>query len=179
MKRFLLILCFFASLNIYANPNTQSSIITENIRGIRLQFFNDGSAFLSSNPQRIATLKKIIHTAEALTGTPYRAGGNSPETGFDCSGFVRYVFDEAANIRLPASARNIANVGFDIKKEALAPGDLIFFNTLKLPFTHVAIYLGNQAFIHAPSAGSVVRLDSLESAYWSQHFNGAKRIALD
>jgi len=180
MKFFLSLLSTSFFLTFFSCANAQeSAILTENIRAIPLQFLDNGEALSPDNPQRIASIKKITDAAKQLSGTPYRAGGVSPKMGFDCSGFVRYVFNEAANIHLPNNARQIAKIGIEVKKEALQPGDLLFFNTLKLPFTHVAIYVGDNQFIHAPSAGSVVRLDNLESAYWTQHYNGAKRIAVD
>lgn len=180
MKLFLALLStfFFLTSFAFASPQ-QRAIFTENIRGIPLQFLDNSEALSPDNPQRIASIKKITDAAKQLSGTPYRAGGSSPEMGFDCSGFVRYVFNEVANIQLPKNARQIAKIGIDVKKDALQPGDLLFFNTLKLPFTHVAIYVGDQQFIHAPSPGGVVRLDHLQSTYWAQHFNGAKRIAVD
>jgi len=179
--KFLLFLlsAYFLQISLVQANTQQQGILTENIRGIPLQFLDHGEALSPDNAQRLASIQKITDTAKQLSGTPYRSGGTRPETGFDCSGFVRYVFNEVANIRLPNNVRQIAKVGIEVKKEALQPGDLLFFNTLKLPFTHVGIYVGDQQFIHAPSPGGVVRLDHLESTYWAKHFNGAKRIAID
>ncbi len=118
----------------------------------------------------------VLLSALSLSGTPYKFGGNSPETGFDCSGFVRYVFSQAANMTLPHGARAISQLGKAIPLEQLQPGDLVFFNTLKNAFSHVGIYLGEGRFIHAPSNGGGVHIVSMNDAYWSKRFNGARRL---
>ena len=120
--------------------------------------------------------QEVLINALSLTGIKYRYGGKSPDSGFDCSGFVRYVFQQATNLTLPPTARAISQMGKTIAKDDLQPGDLVFFNTLKRTFSHVGIYLGNNRFIHSPSAGGVVRVDSLNTDYWAVHYNGAKRV---
>jgi cell wall-associated NlpC family hydrolase len=120
--------------------------------------------------------QEILINAMSLTGIKYRYGGNSPNTGFDCSGFVRYVFSQAANLSLPPTARAISQIGKTVKKDELQPGDLVFFNTLKSAFSHVGIYLGNNKFIHAPRTGGEVRVDSMQNSYWQSHYNGAQRL---
>lgn len=120
--------------------------------------------------------QEIMINALSLTGIKYKYGGNSPETGFDCSGFVRYVFSQAANLSLPPTARAISQIGKTVKKEELQPGDLVFFNTLKSAFSHVGIYLGDHKFIHAPHAGSTVRVEDMQASYWQKRFNGAQRL---
>jgi len=120
--------------------------------------------------------QEVLIQSLSLTGIRYKYGGNTPETGFDCSGFVRYVFHQAAQITLPPSARSISQLGKTVKKEELKPGDLVFFNTLKAAFSHVGIYMGDNKFIHAPRAGAQVRVESMNTTYWSSRFNGAKRI---
>lgn len=123
-----------------------------------------------------STAQEIMMNALNLTGIKYRYGGTSPETGFDCSGFVRYVFGEAASIALPHNARAISQIGKIISTEELQPGDLVFFNTMKSAFSHVGIYMGNNRFIHAPSSGGGVHIVDMDSAYWSKRFDGARRI---
>ncbi len=123
-----------------------------------------------------STVQEIMMIALSLTGIKYRYGGTSPETGFDCSGFVRYVFGEAASIALPHNARSISQVGKMISTEELQPGDLVFFNTMKSAFSHVGIYMGNNRFIHAPSSGGGVHIVDMDSAYWAKRFDGARRI---
>jgi cell wall-associated NlpC family hydrolase len=118
----------------------------------------------------------IIDKAYELTGVKYKLGGSKPETGFDCSQFVKYVFEQALNLSLPPSARSLSKVGESIKFEDLQPGDLVFFNTRKSKFSHVGIYVGNYEFIHAPRTGKTIRVESLTKNYWLKRFNGATRV---
>lgn len=120
--------------------------------------------------------REVLINALSLTGIKYARGGNTPETGFDCSGFVRYVFKQAASLTLPHSALAISQLGKTVPKTDLQPGDLVFFNTLRNTFSHVGIYLGNNRFIHSPSAGGKVRVDNMQEGYWSTRFSGAQRI---
>lgn len=119
---------------------------------------------------------EVLVNALSLTGIQYKYGGNSPETGFDCSGFVRYVFKQAASLTLPHSSLAISQIGKTVPKNELQPGDLVFFNTLKSTFSHVGIYLGNNRFIHSPSKGGQVRVESMQDGYWAKRFNGAQRV---
>ena len=121
-------------------------------------------------------VQDVLMSALSLSGTPYKFGGNSPETGFDCSGFVRYVFSQAVNLTLPHGARAISQLGKSIPVEQLQPGDLVFFNTLKQAFSHVGIYLGDGRFIHAPSSGGGVHIVNMNDTYWAKRFNGARRL---
>lgn len=123
-----------------------------------------------------SSAQEILINALSLTGIKYKYGGNSPETGFDCSGFVRYVFQQAANLTLPHGARALSQLGQTVPVDQLKPGDLVFFNTLKSAFSHVGIYLGNNRFIHAPSSGGGIHVVNMSDEYWSKRFNGARRI---
>ncbi len=123
--------------------------------------------------------EEVIINALGLIGIEYKQGGSTPETGFDCSGFVSYVFKQAANISLPHGARAMSQLGQQVAPSELKPGDLVFFNTLKKTFSHVGIYLGNNKFIHAPSAGKVVRVENMDSSYWNSRFNGAVRVTAE
>lgn len=123
-----------------------------------------------------ATAQEIMISALSLTGVRYKYGGSSPATGFDCSGFVRYVFLQAASLTLPHGARELSKLGEAVPIEQLEPGDLVFFNTLKTAFSHVGIYLGNHRFIHAPSSGGGIHVVNMQDAYWAKRFNGARRI---
>lgn len=114
--------------------------------------------------------------AMSLIGIHYQRGGNSPEHGLDCSGLVRYVFKEAWGAELPRTSAEISKMGENIDKQDLQPGDLVFFNTLKHTFSHVGIYLGDNKFIHSPSAGGSVRIESMDLSYWKARFNGARRL---
>jgi cell wall-associated NlpC family hydrolase len=114
--------------------------------------------------------------ALGLIGVGYRFGGNSPETGLDCSGLVRHVFQEVTGVSLPRTSREMSALGAKVSIADLKPGDLVFFNTRRFAFSHVGIYLGDNRFVHAPSRGSDVRIASLEQSYWQKHFNGARRV---
>lgn len=115
--------------------------------------------------------------ALSLIGTPYRFGGSKPEKGMDCSGFVRHVYKESAQIDLPRTAGGMSKTGEQVAEADLEPGDLVFFNTRKKPFSHVGIYAGNGEFIHASSQRSKqVTISRLRDTYWSSRFNGARRV---
>lgn len=116
--------------------------------------------------------------AMAFTGVNYRYGGNSPETGMDCSGFVGYVFREAFDISLPRTSAEIEQAGMPIDASDLLPGDLVFFNTLGAAYSHVGIYLGNNRFIHSPRAGAQIRIENMQLPYWTRRFDGARRIGI-
>ena len=116
--------------------------------------------------------------ARSLIGAPYKYGGNSPDSGFDCSGFVSHVFSHALDISLPRSTGEISTVGKAVRSNDLRTGDLVFFNTLHSRFSHVGIYLGGYLFIHAPSSGGRVRVENMLEDYWRRNYNGARRITL-
>lgn len=117
-------------------------------------------------------------TARALQyiGVPYRFGGNSPQSGFDCSGLVNHVYRETLGIILPRTSRQLATVGVAVGAEDLRPGDLVFFNTRGAPHSHVGIYLGDSRFIHAPRARTLVRIDRLDDPGYRERFEGARRL---
>jgi cell wall-associated NlpC family hydrolase len=114
--------------------------------------------------------------ALGLIGVDYRYGGETPESGVDCSGLVRYVFQQVTGVTLPRTSKELSRLGNNVASADLAPGDLVFFNTRRLPFSHVGIYLGDNRFIHAPSTGSEVEISRLSETYWQKHFNGARRL---
>jgi cell wall-associated NlpC family hydrolase len=118
----------------------------------------------------------LTEKAMDLLGIRYKRGGNTPENGLDCSGFVRYVFKDAVGADLPRTSAEISKVGEKIDQKDLQPGDLVFYNTLKRGFSHVGIYLGDNKFIHSPASGGQVRIESMDIAYWKKRFNGARRI---
>lgn len=130
----------------------------------------------SKSPSWSSTAQEIILHAISQTGVKYKYGGITPDSGFDCSGFVRYVFQQAANLTLPHGARAISQVGTKISKDELQPGDLVFFNTLRSVTSHVGIYVGNNRFIHSPSAGGTISVTDMNDAYWSKRFTGARHI---
>jgi len=118
-----------------------------------------------------------LHALSAL-GAPYAEGGASPESGFDCSGLVAYVFRRASRLELPRTTLELSRVGSRVPPDDLQPGDLVFFDTQRRAYSHVGIYLGGQRFIHAPSTGGAVRIDDLRFDYWIRRFNGARRLTL-
>jgi len=114
--------------------------------------------------------------ALGLIGVDYKFGGNTPASGLDCSGLVRYVFQEVTGVTLPRTAKEMSGLGAKVGQAELKPGDLVFFNTRRFQFSHVGIYLGDNRFIHAPSAGSEVEISRLSESYWQKHFDGARRL---
>src|SRR5512139_4010010 len=118
----------------------------------------------------------IVVQALSLLGTPYRFGGSSPDIGFDCSGLVRHVFASVLDRDLPRRAEEISTVGHPVSRTDLQPGDLVFFDTLRRAFSHVAIYIGEGRFVHAPARNGRVRIEGLDDRYWSARFNGARRV---
>jgi cell wall-associated NlpC family hydrolase len=114
--------------------------------------------------------------ALSLSDTPYRYGGNTPESGFDCSGFVRHVFKHTLNMSLPRTSHEISRLGEAQKSTRLQPGDLVFYNTLRKSYSHVGIYLGEGKFVHSPRAGSSVRVENMNEEYWTSRYNGARRL---
>lgn len=120
---------------------------------------------------------KPLLKALSMIGTPYKYGGKDPEKGVDCSGFVKLVYKESADISLPRTAKQMSATGEEVEEEKLKPGDLVFFNTRKKPFSHVGIYAGNGEFVHASSSRSKeVTVSRMNSRYWSNRFNGARRV---
>lgn len=121
-------------------------------------------------------VQATLDEALELLGIRYKRGGSSPETGFDCSGFVRHVFSESLGLSLPHNAAAISQAGERVEKKELQPGDLVFFNTMRRAFSHVGIYLGDNQFVHAPRSGARVRIEDMGDRYWSRRYNGARRI---
>ena len=132
---------------------------------------------LQSMGQSVATnTSTVINTAMGMIGIPYRFGGTSAETGFDCSGFVRAIYQDTMGHLLPRKADDQAKATQKIDKKELKPGDLVFFNTMRRTFSHVGIYVGDGQFIHSPSKGKSVRVENMNTSYWAKRFNGARRV---
>jgi cell wall-associated NlpC family hydrolase len=117
----------------------------------------------------------VAHAYQAV-GIRYRYGGNSPSTGFDCSGLIAHVFEQSLGLALPHNARAQSSLGVRVSLSALVPGDLVFYNTRRSPYSHVGIYVGDDKFIHAPKPGSAVRVESMKTAYWMKRYNGSRRL---
>lgn len=124
----------------------------------------------------LATAERLSGFALGLIGVNYRWGGSTPETGLDCSGLVRYVFQQVTGVTLPHNAKELSRVGSKVGLADLEPGDLVFFNTRRFAFSHVGIYLGDNRFLHAPAAGREVEIATLDQSYWQKRFNGARRL---
>ncbi|MEP6791628.1 MAG: C40 family peptidase [Ramlibacter sp.] len=119
---------------------------------------------------------ELVVTAMGFLGVPYRRGGNTVETGFDCSGFVRAMYEQTVGLVLPRRANEQAAATQKIDKQDLQPGDLVFFNTMRKAFSHVGIYVGDGKFIHSPKPGAEVRVEDMGVNYWARRFDGARRV---
>ncbi|EIM00523.1 hydrolase [Rhodanobacter thiooxydans] len=120
--------------------------------------------------------KSLIAMAMKLRDTRYVRGGRDPSTGFDCSGFVRYVFAHAVGMQLPHNSASQFLAGLKVNRADMQPGDLVFFRTHgKRHISHVGIYISNGRFIHSPASGKSVEISSLNEGYWAKRFAGAKR----
>jgi cell wall-associated NlpC family hydrolase len=121
-------------------------------------------------------ISEITSRSVLLLGTPYRLGGSSPAEGFDCSGLIAHVVQDAFRLRFPRTTEEQSLVGKPVSRHAIEPGDLVFFNTLGRPNSHVGVYLGDRRFLHAPNRRGVVRIESLDQSYWSARFDQARRV---
>lgn len=165
---FLSVLCLLASSGVRADePSTTDQ---ERSRTLAYRVVDQATASVES-------VQDMLDKALDLIGIRYRRGGTSPETGFDCSGFVNHVFREGLGLYLPHNAKQISKEGEAVGKNELQPGDLVFFNTMRRAFSHVGIYLGDNKFVHAPRTGGAVRVEDMSESYWKKRFNGARRIA--
>lgn len=137
-----------------------------------------GSQFQQARDTVGEQASSLVINAMAFLGVPYRYGGNTVDTGFDCSGFVRAVYEQSVGKILPRRSDEQAAATQEIDRSELKPGDLVFFNTMRRAFSHVGIYVGDGKFIHSPRSGSHVRLEDMRMAYWSTRFNGARRVPM-
>ena len=122
----------------------------------------------------------MVVSAMNFIGVRYRRGGTSAETGFDCSGFTRHMFEMSLGLVLPRRADEQAAMPglVKVQRDELKPGDLVFFNTMRRTFSHVGIYIGDNRFVHAPRHGKDVRTDDMTFGYWAKRFTGARRAEL-
>jgi cell wall-associated NlpC family hydrolase len=129
-----------------------------------------------STPSRVSPDQAADITVYAigLVGTPYRHGGNTPQAGFDCSGLIGYVYQTRAGVAVPRTVAKMQNWGQPVSNDSLRSGDLVLFSQNDLP-THAGIYVGSGRFVHAPSTGGEVRLDSLNSKYWKSQYQTFRR----
>lgn len=126
------------------------------------------------------TASDLVMSAMNFLGVPYKRGGNSIESGFDCSGFTRHIFEMSVGLVLPHRADEQAHLSslIPVRQDELKPGDLVFFNTMRRTFSHVGIYVGDGKFIHSPRVGSAVRVEDMRETYWAKRFTGARRAEL-
>ena len=118
----------------------------------------------------------LLLQAMSLIGVAYRFGGNSPTSGLDCSGFIKYVFQKSLKVNLPRTAAEMARVGKAVGREELAAGDLVFFNTRGFRNSHAGIYLGGSKFIHSPRSGKNIEVSNMGNSYWATRYDGARRV---
>ena len=135
-------------------------------------------AFFRANPAPPAAMREVVFHALSHVGIPYLPGGSSPATGFDCSGLVYYVVRQASGVGLPRDTMGLSGIGVQVSPDELEPGDLVFFNTLGRPYSHVGIYVGDQRFIHAPTQGGTVGVVDMRMPYWQRRYDGARRLEL-
>ena len=143
--------------------------------------FQAGRSYIARVSDRFADTvtgksEELINRAMEVIGVRYRWDAELPQSGLDGSSFVGYVFKDKLGFLLPPKATQMSRVGKPINRDELQPGDLVFFNTMRLTFSHVGIYVGDNKFIHSPSKGTNVRVDDLGSLYWDKRFDGARRL---
>jgi cell wall-associated NlpC family hydrolase len=160
-----------ASFSTQAGSNSQSTSSLQNSAAADTS--SGPGSFLSGMAGKAGD---VVVGALNMIGVRYRWGGNTPDSGLDCSGFVRYVFQDTLGMALPRRAEEMSRVGEKVSMSDLKPGDLVFFNTMRRTFSHVGIYIGDNKFVHSPSTGSTIRVDDLDESYWEKHFTGARRI---
>ncbi|WP_255989876.1 C40 family peptidase [Chitinolyticbacter albus] len=123
-----------------------------------------------------AQRQEVLLYALGLLDVGYQFGGKNPEAGLDCSGMVRFIYQNAVGVNLPHNAAQIARLARPIARAELAAGDLVFFNTQGRPFSHVGIYLGDGRFVHAPSSGGKIKVETLEKRYFADRFEGGRTL---
>ncbi|MBU0688367.1 MAG: C40 family peptidase [Gammaproteobacteria bacterium] len=135
-----------------------------------------GSAPVRQDSASNERMNDLVMYAISLAETPYQYGGSSTRSGFDCSGYVGHVYREVLDINLPRTTKALSGVGDPLSQRELRPGDLVFFNTQRRPFSHVGIYVGERKFVHSPKTGSRIRVENMELNYWKSRYNGARRV---
>ena len=154
-------------------------LLTEDLGRYDRELVSDGGLLekLGQVRQNVSNgASELVLTAMGFLGVPYRRGGNNAESGFDCSGFVKAMYQKTVGLVLPRRADQQAAATSKIDKDELQPGDLVFFNTMKRAFSHVGIYVGDGKFIHSPKPGAQVRVEDMGQRYWQRRFDGARRV---
>lgn len=182
MSRWLVALLLVCSAPVFASPasapaESQDALPwTADVRGHLVDL---GDSMAGQAHDVADRTSDLVTTAMGFLGVPYRRGGTSAATGFDCSGFVRSIVEQTRGLVLPHKASEQAATTEKIAKKDLQPGDLVFFNTMRRAFSHVGIYIGDGKFIHSPRTGLRVRVEDMHESYWSKRFNGARRVVGD
>jgi cell wall-associated NlpC family hydrolase len=176
--RWLIFLSLVTALNrpAWSSPTEETPAAGLTERGLVSQISTQLNAVKGKAGDQAAGM---VEQAMGLLGVPYRRGGNNESTGFDCSGFVRHLYEKSVGQILPRRAVDQARATEVIDREELKPGDLVFFNTMRRAFSHVGVYVGDGKFIHAPRAGKAVNVEDMRSAYWQKRFNGARRVPVN
>ena len=180
MSRWLYPLLFVLASSAQAAPLAAQSDDLDRLvaeRGLLTRLEGVGSRVADKAHNVADNASQLVVHAMGFLGVPYKRGGNSAETGFDCSGFVRAIYEQTVGLLLPRRADQQAAATEKIDRQDLRPGDLVFFNTMRRNFSHVGIYVGDNKFIHAPRSGSEVRVEDMGVSYWARRFNGARRVA--
>jgi nlpC/P60 family protein len=145
------------------HPKTKTHTTARTVQPVRI-----------SNIDRTQGSQELMLHSMGLIGTPYRWGGSSTTTGFDCSGMIQFVYKNALDVSLPRTVRDMAAASRKIPDNQLKAGDLVFFNTGgSSQYSHVGLYIGNGEFIHAPSSGKTIKTEKLSSPYYAKHYLGA------
>jgi len=171
MRIAILLSSLLLATSVHATPNDSPDDLS--------RFLNDKGLLSQIGQVRQNVTDKasdLVVTALGFLGVPYRIGGNSVETGFDCSGFVKAMYQQTVGLILPRRAEQQAAATQQIDRAELQPGDLVFFNTLRRTFSHVGIYIGDGKFIHSPKPGAQVRVENMGVSYWNRRFDGARRV---
>lgn len=175
MRISVILAALLISINAHASPTTSN----DDHMG---RFMSDKGMLARMEQVRQTVTDKasnLVVTSLGFLGVPYKRGGNSADTGFDCSGFVKAMYEQTIGLVLPRRAEQQAAATEAIDRDELRPGDLVFFNTLRRTFSHVGIYVGDGKFIHSPKPGAEVRVESMGVSYWSRRFDGARRVLTD
>jgi cell wall-associated NlpC family hydrolase len=186
MSRWLSFIVVLAAASAHASPPTSAEddlgrfmsekrLVDrlEDVRHVMGERVTEGASHMAHRAS------ELVVTAMGFLGVPYRRGGSSVDGGgFDCSGFVKAIYEQTVGLALPRRANEQAAATQKIDKQELQPGDLVFFNTLRRTFSHVGIYVGDNKFIHSPKPGAQVRVEDMSVRYWASRFDGARRVVL-
>jgi len=179
MSRWFCLLLLVCATTAQAAPQTANSDDMDRLladKGLLTRLENVSHQVADKAHTVAGQATELVVNAMGFLGVPYKRGGNSAETGFDCSGFVRAMYEQTVGLLLPRRADQQAAATQVIDKKELQPGDLVFFNTMRRNFSHVGIYVGDGKFIHSPRSGSEIRVEDMGVAYWKRRFNGARRV---